>query len=1047
VLANCKNPREIRRFCHNRYRYIVYPHYKHHPEIQQPLEHTTVRVEVQLGAPVPEGMTGSVHLAWYDPNNTVANRSTPAQSGHGTRDNGEDMVLGTAGDPLPGFTLNFKVKPPKERGPETMDRRLTSYLTVADARYGDNFIVVAHSHEDIEKTYEFRENASQQLVLMHPENTGLWKELPNGKDPSGQFDPTVPDLQTSILTIFPSVDIDCDSDNTATPTSHGIQRSDFEESIENEAGYAGKWVWFNGNDDNENSIDDYLENAAYGYPGGGSWVPFTDPDLVPVVLDRGFEDLSDMEGFVFELKVTLDRGLSYWLDSEKTPITANQYQTITEAGKQKGLYRWIVTGAAASYPPLIYVEGVDGNALTDTLIWRLLKPSGETYEQLDADTVKMTNPRIDLDVDSNNNGMLERNLAEESVEDTANEPGKIIRARLADYSDNDRIPDFADGYNRDRIAGNDDDLDDSARAFAVLVLHVLDGIDLSVARIKFDYSASDPMGVGESGGVYTPAPDDGMLRIWKKKAREARNGSDAASGGDYVAPHIGYTAAQLDLGGVVRIVGLGIEGIRPGVTTVKVLVDPDGPGGSCDYIVMDTVKVTVVYVDLDVDNNGALFDAVDGVNNYLPGYEGTTNKLTTGATFNTVSYVAQHMQIIAEGIGSGQGVDAVSFQISKTTTLTGYAENKTAYMVTSPIRNDDYSFELTANRRSAFGTMTASNTFADFYCKDYGGSATVVVSLIKNGAAVFTWPLGVPTDTDQDGLADTWERVQIAEWNQQYGYSHPVNDLTFVSPTSDWEMADPDRNNTDGGTDLPAHKTVGDSLTGLQEYRGFILDGGNGHAGGHKRLSTARKELLVEVDIMDGVTHMPTESGIRDTMDIVSAGFNDLTDGAGIDVYYVIDERAARHEVFGSDSAWNTWMDNHRHRTNGVPNMLNEFVYVSWVDIFTHRTTTLGLSHACGASTAVERIHARMPAGTNFSDVLAHTTAHELTHLIIDTINANGFDSGEHLDDPNENGTIGDADDERYLMSNHRTWIQRVAIIFSNPTRRQIDLTNKDSVE
>lgn len=107
----------------------------------------------------------------------------------------------------------------------------------------------------------------------------------------------------------------------------------------------------------------------------------------------------------------------------------------------------------------------------------------------------------------------------------------------------------------------------------------------------------------------------------------------------------------------------------------------------------------------------------------------------------------------------------------------------------------------------------------------------------------------------------------------------------------------------------------------------------------------------------------------------------------------------------------------------------------------------LGLSHACGASTAVERIHARMPAGTNFSDVLAHTTAHELTHLIIDTINANGFDSGEHLDDPNENGTIGDADDERYLMSNHRTWIQRVAIIFSNPTRRQIDLTNKDSVE
>jgi hypothetical protein len=192
------------------------------------------------------------------------------------------------------------------------------------------------------------------------------------------------------------VDIDVDSDNTAALGWYGIDRTDWEEQIENEAGYPGKWVWFNGNDDNRNSIEDYLENAAYEYPGGGSWVPFTDPDLVPVVLDRGFEDLSDMEGYVFELKVTLDRGLSYWLDPHKTPITANQYQTITEAGKQKGIYRWIVSEAAASYPPLIYVEGVDGDALTDTLIWRLLNRSGETNEQIYEDTAKLTDPNLPI---------------------------------------------------------------------------------------------------------------------------------------------------------------------------------------------------------------------------------------------------------------------------------------------------------------------------------------------------------------------------------------------------------------------------------------------------------------------------------------------------------------------------------------------------------------------------------------------------------------------------------------------------------------------------
>jgi hypothetical protein len=414
------------------------------------------------------------------------------------------------------------------------------------------------------------------------------------------------------------------------------------------------------------------------------------------------------------------------------------------------------------------------------------------------------------------------------------------------------------------------------------------------------------------------------------------------------------------------------------------------------------------------------------------------------------------MKVIADGVGAGQGVDAVSFQISKTTTLTGYAENKTAYMVTSPIRNDDYSFELTANRRSAFGTMTASNTFADFYCKDYGGSATVVVSLIKNGAAVFTWPLGVPTDTDQDGLADTWERVQIAEWNQQYGYSHPVNDLTFVSPTSDWEMADPDRNNTDGGTDLPAHKTVGDSLTGLQEYRGFILDGGNGHAGGHKRLSTARKELLVEVDIMDGVTHMPTESGIRGIMDIVSAGFNDATDGAGIALYYVIDERAARpHQTWIASTQsknigdWNNWMDSHCHQTSGNANTLAEFVYLGFLDLIDPPPTG-GLASTCGASVFVERKYAQAASANdlaNLSNWIAHTAAHELTHCIIDTAGANGFDADEHLPNPDASDPPHGPFDQKYLMYAAFTIQNRATIVFSNATREQIDLTNKDSVD
>lgn len=86
----------------------------------------------------------------------------------------------------------------------------------------------------------------------------------------------------------------------------------------------------------------------------------------------------------------------------------------------------------------------------------------------------------------------------------------------------------------------------------------------------------------------------------------------------------------------------------------------------------------------------------------------------------------------------------------------------------------------------------------------------------------------------------------------------------------------------DGPGPLPEHKTEGDSLAVFQEYRGFILDGGPGHSGGHTRLSPARKEFLVEVDIMAGVTHMPSEAEIRGIMDTVSAGFADPDDGVDL---------------------------------------------------------------------------------------------------------------------------------------------------------------------
>ncbi len=61
----------------------------------QPLEHTTVRVKVELAEAVPDGMVGTLHLARYDPDNTLGNEPStpPSHNGHGRRDNAEDVEL------------------------------------------------------------------------------------------------------------------------------------------------------------------------------------------------------------------------------------------------------------------------------------------------------------------------------------------------------------------------------------------------------------------------------------------------------------------------------------------------------------------------------------------------------------------------------------------------------------------------------------------------------------------------------------------------------------------------------------------------------------------------------------------------------------------------------------------------------------------------------------------------------------------------------------------------------------------------------------------
>ncbi|MBL7187982.1 MAG: tandem-95 repeat protein [Phycisphaerae bacterium] len=217
---------------------------------------------------------------------------------------------------------------------------------------------------------------------------------------------------------------------------------------------------------------------------------------------------------------------------------------------------------------------------------------------------------IDVDVDSNNNGVVE--VTDEIVEQQPT--GVMIIVNNRDR-DNDSIPDFADGFNRDGISGTDDDTPPSAlqtEKFAELVITLPDTINLSQARLRLDYSDSDPNAVTHAGTapdfVYTPG--HGHLRMWAKPAYEIRNGNSFAAGsdpGDYIPPTTGATfyspteVMQLGFSDSNRSVTFYLEAVRASDDMadqqVTVEVDPDG-GGPIGFVARDDVRATLIQAEV-----------------------------------------------------------------------------------------------------------------------------------------------------------------------------------------------------------------------------------------------------------------------------------------------------------------------------------------------------------------------------------------------------------------------------------------------------------------
>lgn len=170
---------------------------------------------------------------------------------------------------------------------------------------------------------------------------------------------------------------------------------------------------------------------------------------------------------------------------------------------------------------------------------------------------------VDLDIDSDNNNVFgepDRSLDEDEMEDHPSKPGRIV-AKNDDDNDGDQVPDFADGFNLDRIPDNEDDINLNQR-FVPLVVEISSEIDLEQAQIRVIYNASNPANTvifTEEPLVYESAP--GALRIWAQPGDTARNPEQITERGDFVAPSE-YRPAHLGLTNRNRTVTWYVEGIQ-----------------------------------------------------------------------------------------------------------------------------------------------------------------------------------------------------------------------------------------------------------------------------------------------------------------------------------------------------------------------------------------------------------------------------------------------------------------------------------------------------
>ncbi len=233
--------------------------------------------------------------------------------------------------------------------------------------------------------------------------------------------------------------------------------------------------------------------------------------------------------------------------------------------------------------------------------------------------VTLVPPAVDVDVDSDNNhgvlGEPNRDQVEERVEEKR--PGKYIPCNDGD-EDNDQVPEWADGLVKNSGAGG-------GTTWVPLVVEVADEapVDWERAKLRVTYEESDARAVREVGEApKTWYASSGEIRIWNAMPGETRDGRPVLEGGNWVQSGEYPARMLMPQGRKVRWYVEGV-GLGDGESAVTVELDATGAG---TWGAKDTVRVTMIGVDVDVDSDNTAEGGMPERDGYEDRIENAVNK-------------------------------------------------------------------------------------------------------------------------------------------------------------------------------------------------------------------------------------------------------------------------------------------------------------------------------------------------------------------------------------------------------------------------------------